>query len=88
VQAAPGDERRRADSVGLSWFDAPEWVGGLEAGAELVVVGRVRRRFFHSGTGLQSRTEVVVDRAVPARHTARSAALLRRAAALCEEPTS
>ena len=88
VPAAPGDERRRADSVGLSWFEAPEWVGDLEAGAELVVVGRVRRRFFQAGTGLQGRTEVVVDQAVPARHPARCAALLRRAAARCEEPPS
>jgi len=49
MPAVPGDGRGRADSVGLSWFEAPEWVGGLEAGAELVVVGRVRRRFFQGG---------------------------------------
>ncbi len=83
---APGDGRGRAESVGMSWFDAPKWVGGLEAGAELVVVGRVRRRFFQAGTGLQSRTEVVVDQAVPARHSARVATLLHRAAARCEQP--
>ena len=86
MPAVPGDGRGRADSVGLSWFEAPEWVGGLEAGAELVVLGRVRRRFFHAGTGLQSRTEVVVEQAVPARHSARAAALLHRAAARCEQP--
>jgi hypothetical protein len=69
---------RRADAVPLSWFDPPAWVADLGVGTELVVVGRVRRRFFQ-GNGLQSRTEVVVDHAAPARHTVRSAAVVRRA---------
>ena len=47
-------------------------------GTELLVVGRVRRRFFQ-GNGLQSRTEVVVDHAAPARQTVRSAAVVKRA---------
>jgi hypothetical protein len=69
---------RRADAVPLSWFDPPAWVADLGVGTELLVVGRVRRRFFQ-GNGLQSRTEVVVDHAAPARHTVRSAAVVRRA---------
>ena len=68
----------RAEAVPLSWFDPPAWVADLGVGTELVVVGRVRRRFFQ-GNGLQSRTEVVVDHAAPARHTVRSAAVVRRA---------
>jgi single-stranded DNA-binding protein len=69
---------RRADAVPLSWFDPPAWVADLGVGTELLVVGRVRRRFFQ-GNGLQSRTEVVVDHAAPARHTVRSAAVVKRA---------
>jgi len=44
-----------------------------------VVLGRVRRRFFRSGQGLQSRTEVVVDHGAPARQASRCEAVLRRA---------
>lgn len=38
---------------------------GLAAGAEVVVVGRVRRRFFRAGGATASRTEVVAERVVP-----------------------
>ncbi|MHB8466126.1 MAG: single-stranded DNA-binding protein [Acidimicrobiales bacterium] len=69
----------KAESVPLAWFDAPTWVSALDVGAELVVVGRVRRRFFRTGASVQSRTEVVVEAAVPARRTARAAELVRRA---------
>ena len=76
VPAPPGG---RADSVPLVWFDPPAWVDRLEAGAELVVLGRVRRRFFRSGAGLASRTEVVVDAAAPPGRPARVAAIMQRA---------
>src|SRR5450755_4462040 len=78
VPAPPGKVARRADSVPLSWFDAPAWVADLGVGVELFVMGRVRRRFFQ-GPGLQSRTEVVVEAAAATRHAARSAAVVRRA---------
>jgi single-strand DNA-binding protein len=42
-----------------------------EVGAEVVVTGHVRRRFFRAGGGTQSRTEVVADAVVPARSRAR-----------------
>jgi hypothetical protein len=51
----------------------------LDTGAELVVLGRVRRRFFRSGAGLASRTEVVVDAAAPPGRPARVAAIMQRA---------
>jgi len=76
VPAPPGG---RADSVPLVWFDPPAWVGRLDTGAELVVLGRVRRRFFRSGAGLASRTEVLVDAATPPGRPARVAALMERA---------
>ena len=45
-----------AESVPVAWFDQP-FAGA--AGDEVVVVGRVRRRFFRAGGVTQSRTEVV-----------------------------
>ncbi|GAC1319646.1 MAG: hypothetical protein NVSMB12_19000 [Acidimicrobiales bacterium] len=69
----------RAESVPAAWFGAPAWLLDLEAGAELVLVGRVRKRFFQAG-GLQSRTEVVVEAGAPSRRAAKVADLLRYAA--------
>ena len=39
----------------------------LTTGADVVVIGSVRRRFFNAGGATQSRTEVVADKVVPAR---------------------
>ena len=83
VPALPGG---RADSVPLVWFDPPAWVDRLDAGAELVVLGRVRRRFFRSGAGLSSRTEVVVDAAAPPSRPARVAAIMQRALSALSPP--
>lgn len=43
----------------------------LTAGDEVVVVGRIRRRYFRAGAVTASRTEVVADRIVPAARAAR-----------------
>ncbi len=51
----------------------------LEAGAEVVVTGVVRRRFFRTPGGTQSRTEVVADAVVPARQVARARRAVARA---------
>lgn len=53
-------------SVPVAWFDAPERAGRLEAGDEVVVVGRVRRRFFRAGGATASRTEVLAAQVLPA----------------------
>jgi single-strand DNA-binding protein len=53
---------------------------GLAAGSAVVVVGRVRRRFFRTGGVTASRTEVVADQVLPARRAAAIAAALGRAA--------
>ena len=80
VPASRSDrEGGKAESVPLAWFGPPGWALDLDAGAELVVVGRVRRRFFRGGAGVQSRTEVVVEGAAPARHAGRASALVERA---------
>lgn len=70
-----------ADSVPVMWQDPPAAAKAaeLDAGDEVVVVGRVRRRFFRAGGSTQSRTEVVADTVVPARQTKKVATLLARA---------
>jgi single-strand DNA-binding protein len=70
----------RSESVPLAWFGAPAWVAALEPGTEILVAGRVRRRFFRAGESTQSRTEVVVEQAAPLRHVTKCVALLRRVA--------
>jgi single-strand DNA-binding protein len=63
----------RADTVPVVWFDPPASAGDLDIGEEVVVTGRVRRRFFRAGGYTQSRTEVVADVVVPARRRKRAA---------------
>ena len=61
----PGE---RAETVPVVWFGAPARAGELDVDAPVVVVGRVRRRFFKGRSGTQSRTEVVAEVVVPAGH--------------------
>lgn len=67
-------EGRPAESVPVAWPMAPEraasWAAGWAAGEELLVIGRVRRRFFRAGGATQSRTEVVAKAVVPTRRAA------------------
>lgn len=72
-------EAERADSVPVVMFEAPASAAALDVDDEVVVVGRVRRRFFRTGGGTQSRTEVVADTVVLARHTKKAAAAVDRA---------
>jgi len=58
------------DTVPVAWPDAPAEASAWEAGEELLVTGRVRRRYFRAGGATQSRTEVVADRVVPTRRAA------------------
>ena len=55
----------------MVWPTAPAWADASPR-RRVVVVGRVRRRFFRAGGATASRTEVVADRVVPARQRARS----------------
>lgn len=41
-----------------------------EAGSTVVVIGRIRRRFFRAGGATAARTELLVERIVPARRRA------------------
>ena len=72
-------EHHATESVPVSWPDAPKNVTILEAGTEVMVLGRVRRRFFRAGGFTQSRTEVVAETVANVRHPKKVRALLDRA---------
>lgn len=74
-----GPDAARAESVPVCWFDPPAAATGFAGGADVVVVGRVRRRFFRAGGATASRTEVVADRVLPARSAARCRDAVTRA---------
>jgi hypothetical protein len=62
----PATDELPASSVPVVWFGAPAAAGGWTAGHEVVVVGRVRRRWYRAGPTSQSRTEVLADVVLPA----------------------
>ncbi|MGH9115019.1 MAG: hypothetical protein ACRDWW_04235 [Acidimicrobiales bacterium] len=68
----------------VAWFDAPAWATALDAATPVVVVGRVRRRFFRAGGVTQSRTEVVASRVVRATAASRVKAVLAEAVTAIE----
>jgi single-strand DNA-binding protein len=64
------DGQAPADTVPVAWFGASEAAAGWEAGQELVVIGKVRRRFFRAGGRTASRTEVLATTVVAAERKA------------------
>lgn len=68
--------------VPVAFFDPSEGVSALEAGEQVLVVGRVRRRFFRVGGSTQSRTEVVAERVVALSRAEEAKAALGHAAQL------
>jgi single-strand DNA-binding protein len=74
-----------AETVPVQWMDAPAWASVLDADAAIVVIGRVRRRFFRAGGSTQSRTEVVAESIVPATSLKRARGALAKASARIEE---
>ncbi|MBA3267915.1 MAG: single-stranded DNA-binding protein [Acidimicrobiia bacterium] len=74
----------RAEGVAVVWFAAPPSAADRDVGEVVIVVGRVRRRFYQSPGGTRSRTEVVADTVVPARHTKRARAAIEGARAQLE----
>ena len=60
------------ESVPVTWLDPPAGADGFSAGSEVVVTGRVRRRFFRAGGATASRTEVVADTVVSATNRRRA----------------
>lgn len=78
-------EGERSDTAPVVWPDAPAAAAALDVDQEVLVVGRVRRRFFRAGGSTQSRTEVVADTVVPATQTRRAKAALAKALARLED---
>ena len=72
-------DRAPADTVPVSWVD-PRRAPGLAAGDRVVVVGRVRRRFFRAGGATRSATEVLATSVGRPRRTAAPLAALADAA--------
>jgi single-strand DNA-binding protein len=83
----PGRDGGPAESVPVVWFAPPAGAAAadLDPGTEVVVVGRVRRRFFRADGSTQSRTEVVADRVLPARRAKAAQRLVTDALAGAEE---
>lgn len=73
-----------AEPVPVQWADPPAWASTLDSGAEVAVLGRVRRRFFRAGGVTQSRTEVVATRVVRATARAKVQGLLDDAVGVLE----
>lgn len=68
-------------SMPVSCRNPAAWVEALEAGDEVVVVGRVRRRFFRTGGATASRVELEADVVARAGDRRRVQAVVRRATA-------
>ena len=76
----------RAELVPVAWPSAPRSADELAPGEAVLVVGRVRRRFFRAGGSTQSRTEVSATAVVPLRRRAAVRRLLAEASAALEDP--
>ena len=73
-----------AETVPVVWLDAPTRALDHGEGDAVVVVGRVRRRFFRAAGATASRTEVVADEVVPAKRRQRIEAALAKARSTLE----
>ena len=71
-------DRAPADTVPVAWVD-PRRPPSLAVGDRVVVVGRVRRRFFRAGGATRSATEVLATSVSRPRSTAGALAALRDA---------
>src|SRR5205085_8937307 len=66
----------RSETVPVVVFDPPAAACSLDVDEEVILVGRVRRRFFRTANGTQSRTEVVADKVIASRRTKMARAVL------------
>jgi len=73
-----------AEIVPVALADPPPAVVSLPPGTDVLVLGRVRRRFFRVGGATQSRTEVVAAEIVPSRQRARARRVVAAAVAELE----
>ena len=74
----------KADTVPVVAVSPPAHARGLDAGTEVVVVGRTRRRFWSAGGATRSQVEVLATSVVPARRRAGATRALDGAVATLE----
>jgi len=74
----------KATSVPITVWDPPAWLETVAAGDVVVVVGRLRRRFYQRPGGLGSRVDVEAELVGRARDRRRIDAALRRAYGVLE----
>ncbi len=72
-------EGAKTESVPVVWPEPPVSAESFDVDHEVVVVGRVRRRFFRAGGVTQSRTEVVAEAVVPTRQSKRARKVINEA---------
>jgi hypothetical protein len=77
-------DAERATSVPVTVWDPPPWIDALDAGEPVVVVGRLRRRFFQRPGGVGSRVDVEAEMVGRARDRRRLGVALRKALAALE----
>jgi hypothetical protein len=65
--------------VPVTVWNPPSWIDTLDAGEPVVVVGRLRRRFFQRPGGVGSRVDVEAELVGRARDRRRLGAALRKA---------
>lgn len=82
---APGE---KTTSVPIVWYDPPKRLNSWAVDETAVVRGAVVRRFFQTGGGLGSSTEVVVRNAELWRHRAKAAAVLTKSVRSVESAVS
>jgi single-stranded DNA-binding protein len=77
IRCPTGDDR--ATSVPVTVWDPPAWVEALEPGDPVVVVGRLRRRFYQRPGGVGARVDVEADLIGRARERRRLDAAVKKA---------
>jgi len=83
--AGPGGKH---ETVNVAVYSPPASTLSLDEGDEVIVVGRVRRRFYRSGVRLEGRTEVVAEGVARPRQARKAASLLERAREVLDEAES
>jgi single-strand DNA-binding protein len=73
------DDDGPAVSVPVVVWDPPAWVERLDAGDEIVALGRVRRRFYRAGGGAAAKTELEASVVAKGTDRRRVTVVLRRA---------
>ena len=72
-------EGRPLETVPVVLPDPPASTAALAGGIDVVVIGRIRRRFYRAGGSTVSRTEVVAGQVLPARQAKKALAQLEGA---------